>query len=621
MGIKRDWLTWAVVGGLVAVFIGQRVLFPTLVPRLLLTGTGTLIVFGGAAWRLRAWAASDGDERRVEMVFALAYLGCALSLIGFGFSSASGVRLLGLDFDGVVGEERFRRLFLVGSSILLMISLLPAFAAQWAIQWSGGQQEGRSRVELLRATDMATSALSVALAAGFLSLGAYVTHHRDRTFDASYFKTSSAGSAVAEIVGGFEEPLRVLLFFPEVHAVKDEVSRYFGQLASATDNVLVEEYDRLAQPLVAQEYDVSEDGSVLLIRGGQITRFGLPLELDAARARLRLLDGEVQSYLLRLARDRRFVYMTVGHGELNDALGRGGAGAGDAEEAALPFLEDILGALSYDARQLGLRTGLADRIPDDAVALFILGPSRPFLPEELNSVQEYLDRGGSLLLALEPDSDFTLDGLRDRLGLDFVPVLLVDEDAHMRQRGGLSDRQLIVSNLFSSHASVTTAGRRGVGTGITLPGAGHLVRAEDVEGPRVRFTIGALNSTFADLNGNFQFDPATETKAVYDVAAAVERGAAGTEGMRALVYADADMFSDVALNSVVANRAVAADGIRWLGREEEFSGEVVSEADLPIVHTRAEDVVWFYLIILGAPMLVGLGRWGAVILAERRRAA
>jgi len=619
--MKRDWLTWAVVGGLVAVFIGERVLFGVLPARLFFTGMGTLIVFAGAAWRFSEWQRAEGDDRRVELVFALAYLGCGLALVGFGFSSEDGVRLLGLEFETVVDEERFRRLFLVGSAILALVSLLPAFAAQWAIQWSGGGSEGRSRVELLRATEMATSALSVALAAGFLSLGGYVTHHRNQTFDASYFKTSTPGTAVQEIVSGFGEPLRVLLFFPEVDLVKDEVFGYFGQLANETDNVLIEEYDRLAHPLIAQEYDISDDGWILMSRGDQVVRFGLPLELDAARARLRLLDGQVQSHLLRLARNRRFVYMTVGHGELNDALGTSGAGAGDAEERALPELEGILDLMSYSARQLGLRTGLGDRVPDDAVALFVLGPQRPFLPQELRTVQEYLDRGGSLLVALEPGSDFTLDGLRDRLGVDFISVTLADEQAHMRQRGGVSDRRLIVTNLFSSHASVTTAGRRGVGTGIALAGAGHLVVAEDVEGPSVRFTIGALSSTFADLNGNFRFDPPAEDKEPKDLAAAIEGGTGGVDGMRALVFADSDLFSDGVLASVVANRAVVADGVRWLGREEAFSGVVESEADMPIAHTRAEDVVWFYLIILGAPALVALGRWVAVVAGRKRRAA
>ena len=94
--------------------------------------------------------------------------------------------------------------------------------------------------------------------------------------------------------------------------------------------------------------------------------------------------------------------------------------------------------------------------------------------------------------------------------------------------------------------------------------------------------------------------------------------------MRSLVFADADMFSDGVLTSLGMNAAIAADGVRWLGREEAFAGETVSEADVPIVHTRGEDVAWFYAIIFGAPALVlGLGlvvvyspRW-----VRRRRAA
>jgi hypothetical protein len=67
------------------------------------------------------------------------------------------------------------------------------------------------------------------------------------------------------------------------------------------------------------------------------------------------------------------------------------------------------------------------------------------------------------------------------------------------------------------------------------------------------------------------------------------------------------MFSDGVLASLGMNAAVVADGLRWLGREEAFSGETVSEADVPIVHTRAEDVAWFYAIIFGAPALVLAG--------------
>ena len=77
--------------------------------------------------------------------------------------------------------------------------------------------------------------------------------------------------------------------------------------------------------------------------------------------------------------------------------------------------------------------------------------------------------------------------------------------------------------------------------------------------------------------------------------------------MRALVFASSSLFSDAVLASLAPNAALVGDGIKWLGREERFAGVTESEADVPIVHTKAEDIAWFYATILGAPMLVLVG--------------
>jgi hypothetical protein len=620
MGVNRRGLTWWLVGGLAAVFLGERAFSGFDVLRWVLLVSGSVVVFGTTALRLRSWLKSEGDERSIERAFALAYLGCALAMVGLLVGTEDGVRWLGLEFEGIREELRFRRGFLMGSSILMVASLLPALAAQWGVRFGGGERAKSLPIESLRVSQSAAASLSVALAGAFVVLAGYVAAENDRTFDASYFKTSRPGTAVQEIVGGMGEPLRVLLFFPEVDPVKDEVRRYFREMERLTGSVVIEEYDRLAQPLAAEEHDVEVDGTILLLRGDRAEQLLVPTELTTARSQLRIFDGYVQRALLKLARNQLVAYVTVGHGELSDPFraDRTGSASGASSEPPLGALRRLLELLSYEVRQLGLQTGLGDRIPEDAACLMIIGPERPFLDEEMIVVREYLDRGGSLLLALEPGSDFTLEPLRERLGVDFVPVTLADDERHMTQRGGLADRRLIVTNRITGHAAVTTAGRRGIGTGILLAGAGHLIPAEGIEGPRASFIIQAMPSTFGDLNGNLQFDGGVESRGGFELAAAVEGPPGSGEALRALVYADAEMFSDPVLMSLEVNAAIAADGIRWLAREESFAGEVRSEADVPIVHTRAEDVAWFYAIIFGAPVLVlGIGlaflflpRWG-----------
>jgi hypothetical protein len=54
---------------------------------------------------------------------------------------------------------------------------------------------------------------------------------------------------------------------------------------------------------------------------------------------------------------------------------------------------------------------------------------------------------------------------------------------------------------------------------------------------------------------------------------------------------------------MVSDRLVD-DSIHWLGGDEAIVGDVVSEDDRAIQHTKNEDVVWFTLTLIGAPIIV-----------------
>jgi hypothetical protein len=138
-----------------------------------------------------------------------------------------------------------------------------------------------------------------------------------------------------------------------------------------------------------------------------------------------------------------------------------------------------------------------------------------------------------------------------------------------------------------------------------------------------------MDSSWVDYNSDFAFTsggPKPEKKQKYNLAAAIEGPkVGGKDGFRALVYSDADLFADVLAPGAMGRAQVRilsgnllVDSIRWLGGEEVFAGEIVSEDDKPIQHSKNQDAVWFTLTIVGAPLLVlalGLiGTW-----ARRRR--
>ena len=616
MGMKRRaplWLTWLLTAGLLLLFLGERVLAGLPLVRLVLSLTGALVVLGCLAWRIVSWrlarASGSPDEVRVEKWLTLAYAGCVVALLLYFVSSETGMRALGIYFDDDVARARYRVSLQVLWPILLAVSLFPALGAQLALgaRWLV-RKDPLAGLETVRVGETATSGLVIALAGSFLFLLGYLASAHDVSADLGYFRTSSPGTATQAIAQSLREPLRVLLFFPDPNPVKDEVMDYFHALARSGARIQIEAHDRLAEPELAKQYGIGQDGTVVLVSGEGGQRIHLPVRFDQARSRLRRLDREVQEKLIVLSRGPRVAYFTVGHGELNDSASAGplaAAGLGRVEA-----LRDLFRFLNYDVRELGLAQGLGHEVPEDATMVLVLGPRRPFLPEELDALDRYLERGGSMLLALEPESEFQLGPLEKRLGVRFRPAVLADDYQHLRRRGNVSDRALIITDRFSAHSSISTASVAGPGAAALFIGAGSLERA-DTTGPQPSFIIQSLPSTFADLDGDFELDE-KEQRNSYNLAAAVELDSA-----RALVYADAEMFADAVLVSLGLNASLAADGIRWLGREERLSGTTESEEDVPIQHTKAENVAWFYSTILGAPTLVLVG--GLIGVYRRRR--
>ena len=630
------WLGWMLAAALVSLFVGERVLGSVGYIRALFSGAGALTVLTCTVWRARSWRTATGDARRVQGWLLLAYTGVALALAGYLVSSEDGIRWLGIGFANEEARSRFRVAFHALWTTVLAVSLLPALGAQLAVGRHRGVHGGLEEVEAFRALETARAGLVVALAGATLLVLGYVVSVRDKTLDLSYFKTATPGPGTEAMVASLEEPLRVLLFFPDVSPVKDQVLRYFRALADASGQLRVEEHDRLASPSLAREHRIVSDGTVVLLGPDQRGRLEPGSTMAEARTFLRGLDREFQRALIPILRNRRMVYLTTGHGELNDTI----EAVGTRPLGTLDAFREMMDLLGYEAVDLGVAGGLGSRVPDDAAAVAMLGPRRPFLDEEMDALVRYVESGGGLLIALDPGSDFVMEPLEAALGVRYVGVSLANDEQHLRQRGDASDRRLIITNRFSSHEAVTTLARAGPSAGVLFVNPGYL-EATEVD-PSPIFLVRALPSTFADVTPDFRFDEGTETRDSYPLVAAVETSVT-TPGLaadsavdsennaleastgdaleatfpgRALVYASTSPFTDAVLGSLGGNAALVADGVRWLAREEEISGPTETEEDVPIVHTQQANVIWFYSIILGAPTVVLLG--GVLNIYHRR---
>lgn len=137
---------------------------------------------------------------------------------------------------------------------------------------------------------------------------------------------------------------------------------------------------------------------------------------DGRRSVLRMFDQtppwpdeeEIAVAMKRLVTPMPRVGFVAGHGERSIA---DLSPQGYNRFAADPFNRFSLVSQGFDARQVGL-----DEAPDVDI-LVIADPQSPYSERELAVLDAYLDRGGNLVLLVEPDTHPVVEPLLSRLGL------------------------------------------------------------------------------------------------------------------------------------------------------------------------------------------------------------
>jgi len=674
------WVFPLYAGGMGLVFLGERVLSGLEKGAGAATALGVLCVVAATALRFSPRFKTGGERKSIESVLAVLSLTGLAALAIYFVTTDTGIDKLGLSSMPVTKKEHLLGILRVLWIALVAVSLIPMLFAETAL-WPMRRAD---RPESRRVRSAASAGLTLVLAAVYGALLVYAAGGVPWKADYSYFKTSRPSESTRKIAASLAEPVKVVAFFPDVNEVRNEVASYLRELATGMPKLQVQVSDRLLSPKLAKELRATQDGVIVFSRGSVNYTVNVGTDLEAARPKLKTLDKDVKEQLLKLARARLTAYLTVGHGELNDA----GKGKEDpARSASIAKL--LLQKQNLTLKDLGLAQGLASDVPDDADVVLVLGPSEPFATEEINALTRYADRGGHLFIAFEPDANtaqITAPGeaaastpsatstppaansalpaassankkgepspkaeavepvepapawaaaLANIAQLTYTPTVLANDHAHVRLSYNNADQVRLISNSFSSHASVSTLSRNSSAAAVVFFGSGGLERANNATA-KIDFAVRAPSGSFPDRNKNYVQDKDSEKTGSFNLAAAVSRPIASAAAapapdqdkkpsdkkpdnkeMRAFVVADSDAFGDLVMSNVRGNQVFMADAVRWLVGEASFAGAETSEEDVRIETTKQQDLSWFYATIFGAPCLVLAA--GVVISRRSRR--
>jgi hypothetical protein len=562
---------------------------------------GLVGVLAGLGLRMSVAQNSSGaaaDAHR--LAFRLSLL-IPAGLLLYGLTLDTATAALGFEDDAL---ERWNGVWQSLAPLVVALGALPVLAIDRVLSLHPLAVPSRAAARAMEA------GLAGALALGLIFPANYLASQHDETWDVAYFRTAQAGTSTLNIASTLAEPISITLFYPAGSDVQREIDPYFDALdAAGGDQLTVTTIDQALVPQLAEEMKIRENGFIAFQMGEHTERFKLADDLKKAKRDLRKLDSQVRGNLIKLTRGERKIYWMGGHGEAS------------AKEKDDPMRKlNILKRAVFDAENLkvvdfGFTTGSTANVPDDAALVVLAAPVKPLMDEEISVLKTYLDQGGRMLVLVEPDGDDLTD-LLGHIGVESGEGVLAHADKHLVRYGGKLDRVLLATNKFGSHESVKTLARNASQTGVVLPTSRWVAKKADAK-TKVATLIRSFPDTWADLDKDLELDE-DEAKKVYEMAVAVSGVDGPSADMRIVVVGDVNLFSDQLLGVAQGNQLFARDTLLWLLDDEEIAGEVESEEDVKIVHTRDEDQAWFLLTVLGMPMAILL--CGLILIRIRRQA-
>lgn len=612
--ILSPWSGWVFLAGVALYFFASRVvsddgvaLVASIVAAALAQGA-----VGMKAWAMRAASA------RGKSVLKVSAIAMQAGIVGGGlieWASRALATTPAPEMGAKVAKGAAENVDRLPPAVLLvgLFLLAAATLAVAAVEFSIAPMRAAGYAEPRRAVAAASAALTIVFAVASTLLVNFAAKTKDVRGDFSAAAPTKLSAATIAMVQASETPVELFLFFEKGSPMLPEFRDFYAPLVAAGATLVA--LDHAMDPELAKEMRVSRTGTIGFRVGERTEKWFVGGERDAASRKLKRADEETRVRLARITRDEKRVYFTVGHGERKDRR------AAKGERLGTESFRKIGRSLNASMSKLGFVEGLGRDVPDDAALVVIFGPTSRFLEEEEASLIRYVERGGSILVFLDPFVDAGLDNLFEVLRLKVPADEVANDKEFIRRSHTSADHAIVFSNNFASHATTRELKKARGRAAVLMLSAGHLERANEGAksfgkgAPRVTMTMRSRPTSFIDRKRNRVFDDKLEVRGVLNFAAAFEQKIDAERSARAVVVRDSDAFADGLLPNE-ANQAFAYETLAWLLHDDQAAGALSADGDVPIRHTEEEDTLVFYGTTAATPSAVAL--LGIMVLRRRR---
>jgi ABC-type uncharacterized transport system involved in gliding motility auxiliary subunit len=422
-----------------------------------------------------------------------------------------------------------------------------------------------------------------------VGLLAFVTTRRNFRTDWTKNSLYSLSDQTGKLLGGLSKDVEIKAFYKlsEQSGARDLLDEFTYR----SGRLNYELVDPDEKPQIAKQYGIGRYNMISV-------ECGVKRELVEEMS-----ESNLTNAILKVTRDQeKVIYFLSGHGErsINDADVEG------YQKAAEAIRKE-----NYLTRDLNLVRRRS--VPDSCTALAIIGPKSNFFPGELDSIKNYVDNGGKLLVMLDPECPQDIAVFMKNFRIDVGNNMVIDVSG--------------MGQLFGGGPGIPIAGTYDKTHPITkdfsimtfYPYACSITPQTDKGSFDITELCKTSEESWADADyasGKVAYEEDRDIRGPITLAAAVRKEDGGKKST-VVIFGDSDFAKNGYFNNQ-GNVNLFLNTVNFLAEEEDMISIRPKEVDdRRLTMTQADVSSLFYLVVIAVPVLVVI--LGIVVYLRRNR--
>ncbi len=246
--------------------------------------------------------------------------------------------------------------------------------------------------------------LVIVLILAILVLINYFFANNHYRFDFTEAKLHSLSDQSVQVLKNLQKDVKIKCFFREGNFNRGQMEHLMDIYSYHSKKIKYEFIDPDKNPGLVKRYEISEDGTSIFESEEKESRITSSSEEDITNA------------IIKISREKKkIIYFLEGHGE---------ASIEETDERGYSLAKEELEKLAYEVKKQSL--ALSETFPEDCSLLIIPGPEKDLLPNELETIRNYIREGGRIFFMVDPQNAPGLISYLKEFGIQLEEDLIVD---------------------------------------------------------------------------------------------------------------------------------------------------------------------------------------------------